>query len=184
MVVPWTSYSLVALATLAAPLITVGIWVGAEHLFRATSGEAFCASCHTMQPFAATYRRDVHGGQNPLGIAAQCTDCHLPHSSPERYLVAKARFGLHDAWAEMTYDLEAIDWQAHRAERERYVFDSGCLQCHSALAEVRGNSRGFVAHRPYFLDETAKQCVSCHPHVGHRDLTTAIDTMTATGGRP
>jgi cytochrome c-type protein NapC len=32
------------------------------------------------------------------------------------------------------------------------------------------NNKAFVAHKPYFLGETSKQCVSCHEHVGHKNL--------------
>ena len=154
---------LVASTLIAGPLLAIGGWVGAEHLLRATSGEAFCTTCHTMEPFAAAYRRDLHGGRNLAGVAARCTDCHLPHADSLGHLAAKARRGLHDVWAQMTYELDAIDWHAGRAAREDYVFDSGCLVCHSALAEARGNSRAFVAHRPYFLGETDKQCASSAP---------------------
>jgi len=175
--------ALILLSTLvAAPLVAVAGWVAAEHLFRATSGEAFCTTCHTMEPFAAAYRRDLHGGRNPAGVAARCTDCHLPHRDPLGYLIAKARFGLHDLWAQLTHDLDGIDWQSRRAAREDYVFDSGCLTCHSALAEVRGDSHAFLAHRPYFLGETARQCVSCHPRVGHHDLAATIAGITTAEG--
>jgi cytochrome c-type protein NapC len=158
----------------AVPAGAAAAWMLMETMLVATSGPAFCTTCHTMAPFARTFRADVHGGNNPNGTAALCTDCHLRHDNLVTYLWTKARFGAHDVWAQLTYDLDAIDWRAGLARRAEYTFDSGCLKCHRALADVRGNQRAFVAHRPYFLGEIERKCVACHPHVGHRGLAAAL----------
>ena len=135
-----------------------------------------------MSPMVSAYRADVHGGANRAGTRASCTDCHLDHSSSFAYFTSKARFGLHDVWAQATYDLDAIDWQAKRLERESFVFDSGCLGCHEDLERASElESKTFVAHRPYFLGTTDRQCVTCHERVGHRDLTTHL-ARARTGG--
>ena len=58
-----------------------------------------------------------------------------------------------------------------RERREQYVFDSGCLHCHANLERgTMASNKAFVAHKPYFLGETSKKCVTCHQHVGHKDL--------------
>lgn len=162
------------LVLVVVPLGMTTSWMITEAALETTSGPDFCATCHTMEPFARTFRQDVHGGRNPRGLAAQCTDCHLRHDNVASYLWTKARFGLHDVWAQLTYDLNAIDWQSGLAHRERYVFDSGCLTCHRELENARGNSPAFVAHRPYFLGEIDKQCVTCHAQVGHSGLAAAL----------
>jgi cytochrome c-type protein NapC len=124
-----------------------------------------------MGPAAAAYRADLHGGASSHGVIAVCTSCHLPHDGPARYLIAKARTGLHDVWVELTTDSREIDWLGMRERREHFVYDSGCLTCHKALeTATRSNSRAFVAHKPYFLGQIEKQCVSCHPAVGHANL--------------
>lgn len=146
-------------------------WVGMEVMIKQTGDEAFCASCHTMEPMAAAWRDDVHGGKNVWGIQAECVDCHLPHDNPVNYLYRKAMTGMHDVWAQFTYDLDAIDWEEKRQHREHFTYDSGCLYCHSNLeAASESRNKVFVAHKPYFLGETEKQCVSCHENVGHKDL--------------
>jgi cytochrome c-type protein NapC len=87
----------------------------------------------------------------------------------------KARFGMHDAWAQLTYDLDAIDWQAKRAHREDFVFDSGCLECHQDLERASEQSaKSFVAHKPYFLGTVEARCVTCHENVGHKNLSTHL----------
>jgi cytochrome c-type protein NapC len=172
----------VALAVVLVPAGVVAAWMITEVAIEATSGPDFCTTCHTMAPFARTFRADVHGGSNPNGTAALCTDCHLRHDNVAAYLWTKARFGLHDVWAQLTYDLDAIDWRAGLAERAEYTFDSGCLKCHRALADARGNQPAFVAHRPYFLGEIERKCVACHPHVGHRELAAALPPATLPPG--
>lgn len=152
-------------------VFAVASWAVTDYAFHATGGEAFCTTCHTMEPMAKAYRQDVHGGANPLGLTAQCVDCHLSHENSLAYFYTKAKFGLNDVYAQTFKDLDAIDWQALREHREDYVFDSGCLKCHSNLEQApRRDTKAYVAHRPYFLGEIEKKCVSCHQHVGHKDL--------------
>ena len=146
-------------------------WIVTESMVQGTSGEAFCGGCHTMTPMVDSYREDVHGGAGNQGVQAKCTQCHIPHNNTVNYMFMKARFGMHDAWAQLTYDLDAIDWQEKRGHSENYVFDSGCLKCHANLqAASESSAVNFVAHRPYFLGTTESKCVTCHNRVGHKDL--------------
>ncbi len=147
-------------------------WVATEEVFHATEDAAFCGTCHVMAPMIAAYEQDPHGGRNVHGIKAVCLDCHLPHESAWGYAWAKAQTGTHDVWAQLTYDLTAIDWEAKRERRSEYTYDSGCLACHQNLEQATmASNKAFVAHRPYFQKTTRQTCVSCHPHVGHTDLT-------------
>ncbi len=146
-------------------------WVATEEVFHATDGAGFCGTCHVMAPMIAAYEQDPHGGVNANGIQATCLDCHLPHESAWGYAWAKAQTGTHDVWAQWTYDLEAIDWEAKRERREEFTYDSGCLNCHQNLERATmASNKAFVAHRPYFQKTTRQTCVSCHPHVGHHEL--------------
>lgn len=152
-------------------LFVAGSWAGVDFLVKETGDETFCAGCHSMKPMAEAYREDRHGGNNAGGTRAACVDCHLPHNNPVNYLYRKAMIGMHDVWAELTYDLDSIDWEGMRDHREDYTYDSGCLNCHSNLEKAgQQNTKMFVAHKPYFLGQTEKRCVSCHKHVGHKDL--------------
>ena len=146
-------------------------WTGTELMFHATDGAEFCGNCHVMSPMVNSYRDDVHGGKNANGFRATCLQCHLPHDSPQAYGFAKARTGMHDLWAQWTYDLKQIDWEAKRERREEYTYDSGCLSCHENLERsTMASNKAFVAHRPYFQKTTQKTCVTCHAHVGHFEL--------------
>jgi len=161
-----------AVTAVVVPVIVLVSWFAVETMVEQTSDEAFCGSCHTMAPMVAAYRADIHGGSHPKGVRAKCTQCHIPADNAVTYLLAKARFGLHDAWAQLTYDLDTIDWHGKRAHRELYVFDTACLGCHEELeSATMSQPAAFVAHRPYFLGETQMRCVSCHANVGHLYLT-------------
>lgn len=165
---PWMF--VVALALLLAPLFVTGSWILTERLIGATSERDFCASCHSMEPFARSHARDVHGGANPRGLIAHCADCHLPHHSPGGYLWAKITTGTHDAWAELLTLVREPDWIAGLEQRADYVHDSGCLRCHANLQDAEQPMVADLAHQAYFKDARTMRCVDCHPHVGHRDL--------------
>ena len=61
-----------------------------------TNKPKFCASCHEMQPFVDTWNRGIHGMADRGIMKAKCVDCHLPHDSLPRYLIAKVAYGLND----------------------------------------------------------------------------------------
>ncbi len=164
------------LVVVLAPVVVVVSWGATEMMIEETGGKEFCTVCHTMQPMGAAYEADIHGGANNSGVKAKCVDCHLPHDNPFVYLYGKASIGFHDVWAQMTYDLDAIDWQAKREHREDFVYDSGCTHCHSNLEKATlADSKAFVAHKPYFLGKTEKSCVSCHTAVGHKNLSAHLE---------
>lgn len=170
----WISFLLTSV--IVTPIVVVGSWALTDVVVHQTADAEFCSTCHAMQPMVASYREDLHGGAGEEGLQALCTDCHTPHDNPIRHLWSKTRFGAHSLWAHLTYDIDEIDWEAKREERERLVFDSGCLKCHSDLERAsERNAILFTAHRPYFLGATSRQCVSCHSHVGHRNLSAHLD---------
>lgn len=166
----WLSVSLVGILLLS--VFVSGSWIVTDTALQATSGDEFCSLCHTMKPFAEAYSEDIHGGKNPKGLSAACADCHLPHDSRSGYLFAKAKTGIYDVWREMLALFEEPDWIGNLANRERYVYDSGCLRCHSRLqqAENPASPTATFGHGLYFKSNGAMHCVSCHTHVGHKDL--------------
>jgi len=150
-------------------------WMAVETSIDLSSHDDFCGQCHTMTPMVKAYRQSEHGGTNPVGFKAKCTDCHVSHENLALHLLGKAESGSHDIWVEFTADLTQIDWLEKRNHRERFVYDSGCLTCHQNLEKATmGNTKAFIAHRPYLRGLTQKQCVSCHPHIGHMELSTFI----------
>ncbi|NJN48108.1 MAG: cytochrome C [Candidatus Competibacteraceae bacterium] len=171
-------FLLAGLLIVGLPAVVASSWLATQSVIESTSDHAFCTKCHSMKVFGESYLLDVHGGNNAVGVQVVCTDCHLPHDTLTNYLFTKAKTGIHDVWAEYTLDLEKIDWEAKRQHREDFVYDSGCLKCHSNLEKATSASnKAFVAHKPYFLGTIDNTCVSCHEYVGHQDLTTFIQKL-------
>lgn len=156
---------------LAAPVLVAGSWILTQGALESTAGAQFCSVCHTMRPFAASYAADIHGGANPKGLMAACANCHLPHTGPTDYLIAKAKTGLVDVWGELLSVFGEPDWVANLDRRGTFVYDSGCLTCHARLAEAPDQPpTAAFGHQTYFASHGGMQCVTCHMHVGHKDL--------------
>ena len=145
--------------------------LGIAEAVHQTSDDRFCTMCHTMQPMADSYAKDVHGGNNSKGVKATCVACHLPHDNIAKYLFQKVSISAHDVRVQLFGDLEAIDWEAKRKHAKHFVFDSGCMSCHTNLREATmGTPKSLIAHREYFEKRTTKTCVECHNNVGHHIL--------------
>jgi len=140
-------------------------WIVVESGIQATGAEPFCGSCHVMKPMIAAYHESVHGGNNAVGFKAECTDCHVSHVSAAAYLWSKSMSGTTDLLVTWFTDETTVDWQVNRARHDEYVYDSGCLKCHSNLALVAPGP-----HKAYFAGTVAARCVDCHADVGHHNL--------------
>ncbi|WP_200234274.1 cytochrome c3 family protein [Thiohalocapsa halophila] len=168
---------------LVVPAAIAAAWMGTETMIKQTSDAEFCTHCHTMEPMAIAHTRSKHGGDNPAGLVAECTDCHLPHDNAANHLFAKATTGLRDLWAQTIYPIHKPDWIGKLDERAEYVYDSGCLHCHSALERATTDDpAASAAHSAYFANADAEgggqgpsSCVDCHEHVGHEDLRNALE---------
>lgn len=142
-------------------------WMVTETGIEISSHADFCGVCHAMEPMVKSYRDSVHGGNNPRGIMAACTDCHTSHENVVKHFFTKARSGTHDIWTTLVRDESTLDWQAKREEHNEYVYDSGCLTCHRNLKVV---TAGKGEHAKYFAGIVDSQCVDCHEGVGHENL--------------
>ncbi len=149
-------------------ILGIGVsYTTAVEVKKTESGE-FCSKCHTMQPMTDAHNISVHGGDNKYGIAAQCVDCHLPHDTLVNYLTHKVKFGVRDAYAEFFTNTKEINWTAKRAHADTFVFNSGCLSCHTNL-----DHSSMASLEPEIVkkadDKTLKtSCISCHDNVGHK----------------
>lgn len=166
---------IITLAVIALIVLPFISWLITDESITATSDAKFCVSCHSMEPFEKAHDADIHGGANAHGIRATCAQCHLPHDSSFNYMMTKARTGINDLYVEQFGDPENIDWEAKREHREEWVYDSGCLTCHTNLQKATmASNDAFIAHKAYFLGTTDDQCVTCHENVGHANLSEYI----------
>ena len=163
--------SLVFLVLVTVLLLIGSGWFAIESVLEKTGDAQFCGTCHSMQVFVSSYTQDAHGGNNRLGVTADCVDCHLPHDGLISHIITKIRFGINDVWHEFFTNTDEIDWVSRLENRENYVFDSGCLQCHQVMENAgRGIAKAETGHQGFVFGASIQSCVSCHEHVGHKDL--------------
>jgi formylglycine-generating enzyme len=134
-----------------------------------TSTDEFCAVCHVHPHAHSSFKLSVHNS-NRTGIAAKCTDCHLPPEDQQlHYLTRKAYHGFHDLYVFLTANLEEIDWAAKRnAEAaSRFVYEDGCMKCHTNLFPSTLDALGAESHLKYVRNPENNSCVKCHLDDGH-----------------
>ncbi len=162
-------------------------WAIVDTVIHATSDDEFCSSCHSHYPIGSSYREDIHGGNNPVGWQATCSNCHIPTDNALHYLWVKGVHGVVDPLMELIKKPHEIDWHGNRQRRAEYVYDSGCLGCHTDLqSATESNFQAFLPHRKYFSSDDLR-CVECHEHVGHSRLGHHLEIMgwqQSTGEQP
>jgi len=160
-----------AITATAVGLGVAASWAIVDTGIHMTADDAFCTNCHSHAPIGTSYREDLHGGNNSRGWRATCSQCHIPSDNAIHYLWVKAIHGVRDPLMESIKDPYDIDWHGHREQREHYVYDSACLDCHRNLEQrTLANGKAFLPHRDYFAHRTSRVCASCHKHVGHKNL--------------
>lgn len=166
-------------------LLVVGVIIGlvvsyvSYEAITRTATPGFCVLCHEMAPMRASYDQDVHGGKGKTGIKANCVDCHLPHNNLFNYVFTKAKNGASEVGVHFFGNVDAIDWQEHRKERANFVFDDGCIHCHTNYAtNEKFSPRALEMHKHYnSLIDTDKKlgCASCHAEIGHKGLNNMLN---------
>lgn len=128
-----------------------------------SSSPGFCMSCHEMRVVGEQgWMKSVHY-QNPSGVVAGCSDCHVP---PElgRMIFVKTRDGLWDLavhWFGES-DPDRMDWDKLSQRARSKVADSSCRRCHQNLEYSGLDLKALMAHRENMRLETPRRCVECH----------------------
>ncbi|PSM51791.1 NapC/NirT cytochrome c family protein [Campylobacter blaseri] len=157
-------------------VIAFVFFFGTNAVVHTTSKNEFCSVCHEwMKPMVQAYAKDVHGGANKFGVSAQCVDCHLPQDSYVKYVFQKAINGASEISHMVFNDAKDAKWQENRANREKFVYNSGCVKCHTNILELNSTNQNMLdMHKIYIeknnLKKDSVSCVSCHKTVGHKNL--------------
>jgi len=173
------SKKVLALIILVSGIIGFLVVLPVHYALEETSGEKFCVVCHEMDPMVIAYSNDVHSGKGKSGGRAKCVDCHIPHDNLAKYVLTKAKNGVMEGYIHFFKDPEAIDWHKNREKREHFVFDNGCVSCHTNLVDNKltsAQAQKMHAHYQSLLN-TDKQltCASCHAEVGHSGLNNMLN---------
>lgn len=157
-------------------LILFGFVIGLVTIFfghktiQITGDLPFCGACHVMEPMEKSYLNDVHSGIGKTGVKAACVDCHLPHDNIFNYLLTKAYNGTKEVFITAIGKDKDIDWLEKLNHREKFTYDSGCLNCHSNITNNLASNSQNTMHMKYLDSNNTLSCVSCHKQVGHSGL--------------
>lgn len=166
-------------------LLLVGIVIGliisyaSYEAITRTATPDFCVVCHEMAPMRASYDQDIHGGAGKTGIRVNCVECHLPHNNLFNYVFTKAKNGVSEVGLHFFGTVGTIDWQKNREKRAEFVYDEGCIKCHTNYAmNEKLKPKALEMHKHYnALLNTDKQigCASCHAEIGHKGLNNMLN---------
>jgi nitrate/TMAO reductase-like tetraheme cytochrome c subunit len=155
-------------------LLGAGAVIASIEVNRATSGDAFCGSCHSMRHIVneAAFNRSRHHN-SPLGVRPSCGDCHIPKTNWFVETYTHVASGVRDIIAEKTHDFsDAATWEKRRIELAHYVRDEmrrndsvTCRGCHAAEAIAPASERGRAAHA--LLADRRLTCIDCHFNLVH-----------------
>ncbi|WP_320172905.1 NapC/NirT family cytochrome c [Maridesulfovibrio sp.] len=171
---PKNKNRILVLGILTGFVLATGAMLASGYMIAATNKDTFCVSCHAMKPFRSAWKNSKHGMRNAKGLAAQCTDCHLPHDGLINYVTTKAYTGARDIINNLIIDPYEYDWVRRAEARREFTYDSSCRACHQNLTPQGMRTAGILAHREYLLGDLDKRCVDCHKHVGHKNLKTEV----------
>lgn len=150
--------------------------VSTQMMVSVTGGNDFCGgACHSMQWVAAEHKTSTHGA-NRFGVAAKCSDCHIPHAYPE-VLWYKTRAGIRDAVQEVRDVISTEEkfkaQRKHMAERVwaefRETDSANCRTCHVFTPEVLALQKPAPRKDHEGRKAANKTCIDCHAGVAHAE---------------
>ncbi len=155
----------------AGILLTTLFFVGMKKVYKITSTDKYCMSCHVHTTADMAWKWSTHNN-NSAGMSVHCVDCHLPlKENVLKYTVHKAKHGIKDVYGFYFKDSADFDWALKSTPEiaADFVYKEACLNCHSNLYPLTLSDEGADSHLRYDLDSDNKRCITCHISVGHYD---------------
>ena len=159
---------------LGGGVLGAGAVIASVEVNRATSTDAFCTSCHSMQQLAADshFAQSVHRA-NAQGVRVTCAECHIPRDNWFVETWTHVRSGVRDVIAEKTHDFaDPKTWESRRVtlahevrETMRGQDSATCRSCHDAAAITPASEAGRAAH--LLVREGRMTCIDCHINLVH-----------------
>lgn len=181
----WRWYTRPAVQLGQGILLTLGVgagvvlWGGFNTAMEATNTLEFCISCHEMEDTVyQEYKTSVHY-QNPSGVRAVCSDCHVPHAWGPKVL--RKIQASNEIWHKILGTIDTPEkFEAKREELANHVWatmkatDSReCRNCHSfeAMDFEHQDRRAREKMEPVALGTDLSQgstCIDCHKGIAHK----------------
>jgi cytochrome c nitrite reductase small subunit len=149
---------IVATCSVVAALAVFGYLVAESQMLSYLSSQPeVCINCHTMNTHYATWQHSSHRAE------ATCVDCHLPHDSFTRKMLAKARDGYHHSKA-MTFGTYGANLRISDDAASR--IQENCIRCHESLvSQMVENAQRYSRTSSHVRG--GRMCWDCHRGVPH-----------------
>jgi nitrate/TMAO reductase-like tetraheme cytochrome c subunit len=157
---------------LAAFIVGVIFAGGVVGGLKLTETNAFCTSCHEMQPAFQELTQSVHYS-NKFGIRAGCGNCHVPPGFlPGLWRHVRA---VTELYGHFSGELDTpAKYEAHRLElaqkfwAELKANDSAqCRSCHTPSAMALAKQPPMAAESHSSMAKSGMTCIDCHKGVAH-----------------
>jgi cytochrome c-type protein NapC len=143
-----------------------------DYTIHATSSNAFCTSCHSMQITKQEYEASIHYA-NASGVSATCADCHIPEAFVPK-MITKV-IALKDIYHELAGTIDTPEkYEAHRWTMANRVWgqmisnDSReCRGCHNDERMVTSVQSELAVQSHERARNEGYTCVQCHKGVAH-----------------
>lgn len=158
---------------LAGGLAGIIFWGGFNTFMEYSNTEEFCTSCHEMREFVyAEYKGSVHD-QNPSGVRATCSDCHVPKEWTPK-LIRKVRatnelfhkmlgtISTREKFEAARLDLAGNVWRTMKANDSQE-----CRNCHSFSAMDIEAQKKRVQRFHREAPKNNETCIDCHQGIAH-----------------
>ncbi len=156
---------IVATCSVVVTLVVFGYLVAESRMLSYLSSEPeVCINCHAMNTHYATWQHSSHRGE------ATCVDCHLPHDSLTKKMMAKARDGYKHSKA-MAFGNYGANLRISQDAATR--IQDNCIRCHQSLvSQMVENAERYSRSDSHVRG--GRMCWDCHrgvPHGVTRNLT-------------
>lgn len=158
-------------------------WGGFNTAMEATNTMGFCISCHEMEVNVyEEYKKTAHY-QNPSGVRATCSDCHVPDEWIHKFV--RKVYATRELYHHFVGTIDTPEkFEAHRAEMALRVWASmeasdsrECRNCHTFEAMDFEQQSDRAAKEMRAAHESGEgTCITCHKGIAHKmpDLSTGF----------
>ena len=126
--------------------------------------------------------RQSHHFQNPSGVRATCSDCHVPKEWTAK-MMRKIQASLNELPAKVLGTIDTKEkFEANRLRMAENVWASmkktdsrECRNCHTEQAMVLADQKQRARTQHEDAKETGETCIDCHKGVAHKEPETEED---------
>nr|AAD13672.1 DorC [Rhodobacter capsulatus] len=145
-------------------------WNGFHYAVEQTTTTKFCLSCHSMQGQLRRIQDQPSNYVNPMGVRAECADCHVPKSGWRAFTGPSA--GRRRSVGEITGKVDTPDKirgaparnGRNRLGRHEGEDSVGCRSCHSNTMsmDLRPSNQPDAAMQMHQAMKDGGTCIDCH----------------------